>query len=313
MLKMLLVVAGLGVFLTQNSLIVTAKMQEQMQNRLKAKELTSKVEYIQNKMDIESVLQNKQISNLNEINVNPNIKIIPSSTLSSHDEILFVKLDRAIDEYFETNNPSIEPTCSALDSTGIITESECNEIKAKDINTFSIVDNVITYKVDPEIQRHLNALSALRQRALDSNGSFIDDDTMRYSQSKKLNRWKLAKLKVMKNLFNQYMKKKDYLTASNIAKKVSYTNPSMGIIMSDSITHETSLSSTLSSVEKKDILENVLQSNIVAKSSLKKDELSGIGEVTIDDLDIRSSVKSELLNSMSDSEIQDSINRYINR
>lgn len=311
MLKMFLAVAGLGVFLSQSSIIVTAKMKDQMQLRLKAKELTKKADYLQNKMDVETVLQNKQINNMDELDVNPSVKIIPSSTLSARDELLFIKLDRAIDKYFETNSPAIEPSCSNLATTLIITEDDCTEIKTKDIQTFNVADGIITYTVDSEIQRHLNALSSLRQHALDSNGSFKDEDSARYSQSKILSKWKESKSKVMRNFFIQFMDKKDYLTASNIAKKISYSNAPLSLMMGKTVVEKTVADSNLSLTEKKIILENILHVNIVANKNLKKETLAMQSSISIDDLDIDNVVKGELINYIGSSEIESLINKYM--
>lgn len=306
-MKFLVAVVAVGLFISHPTLITTAKMKEEMQYRLKAQELVKRVKYLQEQMNIQSALYNKEIDNINDLHVSPIVKVVPSSTLSHRDESLFVKLDDAIKEYFKTNNPSVEPTCVELEITNKITQTECNEIKDKDINFFKIENSVITYTVDENIKKYLNVLNMLNQVSTDSNTTFKNEVVQ--TQSSISSKWRDDKIKKLRNEYMQSIKSKNYFLASNLVYKMAYSNPQYALSMIKSLSDTVHADLNTTIIAKTEIFENILASEVIAikKSKAASLKLYEKENITIDDLPINTSV----LNTISFYIGQDDIQKII--
>lgn len=304
-MQLLVGVAGTLFLVGNQAMISTAKMKDEMQYRLKAQELSKKVSYLQEQMNVQSALYGKEIDSIADLKVNPSVLIVPSADTTARDEELYVKMKNAIEHYFTTQPPISNPQCSELATTGMITEYECDEIKARNIQTFKIENKVITYETDEKVQRHLDALERLNQVAIDANSTSYINQNLHVTDEMDTE-WRDSKTKTLRNSYRLAMKRKDYFEASNIVLTMAYSSPQIARSMSRSVMTLTHAETSLSSSEKKNIVETLITAQIIAikKSKSETLELYKIENLSIADLDINPDLISTASLYLSNTELQ---------
>ncbi len=179
--------------------------------------------------------------------------IIYDENTSYQDGFMLNRYESAVEKYFELNPNSDDPTCTQLKDTNFITLADCEYIEAKDIKLINVTQN----GVDLEINDELGETLAAMHNSYNKNGGVYNFSYV--AADKKAQRKRIIRKEKLIRKFDEAIKKKDYLTASNITKRMLPLSISLSKSKTSELVNKISLDSSVSTDDKKIIADNSLE------------------------------------------------------
>lgn len=168
------------------------------------------------------------ISNENQIASKDITKIIVPSTSYSQEDILKLnKYHSAVLKYFETNDPSVAPTCANLGAMTpvIISQTQCEALLTKEFSFFEYNNGTVAYATTPDIASYIDDANTLEQNATTTllvDKPTISKFSMLSDERKSLR--KQAQDKETSNMLNL-----DPLASAKLSLRISYKDATTAI------------------------------------------------------------------------------------
>lgn len=191
----------------------------------KAREIIEAKENLKEKITIEKTANNGALISFDAI-IDTGISntIVPAIEYSKHDMLNLNKYQRAVKQFYETNDLAVTPTCTDLNTTQIITFEDCTKLESINFNFFEYTADKIAFSVENTIANIIVKLDKNIQ-VVENNGthtSFLDSEAENELVTYQMNQKQKHETKLQQQI--DELMEKDIVMASALNNKMLHYN-----------------------------------------------------------------------------------------